>query len=177
MMEETMNQRQTMLAFLAAGLIAACGASALYAQDNRADPALAEAMEDTTITLQQGLTAAAVKGRPISAKFEMEDRKLQLSVYTAKGKKFSENIIDPMTHKIAKTQPITEGDDLSDAKAQSAAMAKTKSSLKSAADSAMHAASGFQALSVIPQLKNGRAVASVALLRGNELRTVDQPLR
>jgi hypothetical protein len=57
-------------------------AIALHAQDNRADPVLAEAMEDTTVTLQQGVTAAASVGRPISAKFEIEDGRLQLSIYT-----------------------------------------------------------------------------------------------
>jgi hypothetical protein len=165
-----------MLAILI-GLMTACSTPALYAQDNLANPTLAEAMEDTTIASQQGLAAAASKGRPISAKFEIEDGKLQLSVYTAKGKKFTESIIDLMTHKVAKTEPITEGDDLSDAKAQSAAMAKTKASLKTAADNAAHSAEGFHALSVTPALKNGHAVASVVLLKGNELKTVDEPLK
>jgi hypothetical protein len=175
-MEVSMNRRKMMFATLV-GFMTASGAPALYAQDNRADPALAEALEDTTISLQQGLTAAEPKGRPISAKFEIEDGKLQLSVYTAKGRKFSEVIIDLATGKIAKSKAITEGDDLADAKAQSAAMAKTKTSLKAAADKAVRTSTGFRAVSATPSLKSGHGIASVALLKGNQMKTVEEPLK
>jgi hypothetical protein len=171
-----MNLRGMIFAILT-NCMTASFATILYAQDNTADPALAEAMEDTTISLQQGLTAAASKGRAISAKFEIEDRKLQLSVYTARGAKFSENIIDLSTGKVAKSEPITEGGDLTDAKAQSAAMAKAKVSLKSAAVKAERASDGFRALSVTPALKGRQSVATVILLKGNQLKTVEQPLR
>ena len=171
-----MNSRKMMFAALV-GFVAAAGAPALYAQDNRADPALAEALEDTSITLQKGLTAAETKGRPISAKFELEDGKLQLSVYTAKGRKFSEVIIDLATGKIAKSEPITEGDDLTDAKAQSAAMAKTRTSLRAAADKVVNASAGFRAISVTPTLKNSHGIASVTLLKGNQTKTVEESLK
>jgi hypothetical protein len=59
----------------------------------------------------------------------MEERKLQLSVYTEKGGKFSESIVDLSTGKIAKSEPITDGHDLADAKAQNTAMGKTRTSL------------------------------------------------
>jgi len=36
------------------------------------------------VPLERGLAASAGHGRPISAKFEMEQGKLQLSVYTIK---------------------------------------------------------------------------------------------
>ena len=50
------------------------------------DPtALAAQMKGLKVTLAQGLAASASKGKPISAKFELEDGKLQLSVYTADG--------------------------------------------------------------------------------------------
>jgi hypothetical protein len=114
--------------------VAVSGTRPLFAQDNRADPILAEAMEDATISLQQGLTSAASKGRPISANFELEDRELQLSVYTAKGGKFSESIIELSTGKIAKSETITDPHDLADAKTQSTAMAKTRTSLQAVVD-------------------------------------------
>jgi hypothetical protein len=158
------------------GFAAAFVTTALWAQD-KADPVLAEALEDTTLTLQQGLTAAASKGRPISGKFELENGKLQLSVYTAKGRKFSESIIDLSSGKVAKSEPITEGDDLADAKKQRSAMARTRTTLKAAADKAVKASQGFRALSVTPDLKDGRSMASVVLLKGNELKTVEQPLK
>jgi len=171
-----MDRRKMMLATLV-GFIATSSAPALYAQDSKADPALAEALENTSISLQKGLSAAEPKGRPISAKFEMEDGKLQLSVYTAKGGKFSEVIINLATGKIAKSEAITEGDDLKDAKAQSAAVAKTKTSLKAAVDKAVRASSGFRAVSAIPSLENGHGVASITLLKGNQTKTVEEPLK
>jgi hypothetical protein len=131
---------------------------------------------DAKITLQQGLTAAAQQGQPISAKFEVEDGKLQLSVYTAKDGKFSEVIVDHMTGKIAKTESITEGEDLAEAKLQNAAMEKAKSDLKAAVDKSAAATAGSRAVSVTPALKGRHTVASVTLLAGQQFQTVEQPL-
>jgi hypothetical protein len=65
------------------------GAGGLRAED--IDPAaLATALKDVTATLQSGLKASERKGKPISAKFELEDENLQLSVYTMKGDIFME---------------------------------------------------------------------------------------
>jgi hypothetical protein len=137
---------------------------------------LAKLIPNAKITLQQGLTAAAQEGQPISAKFEVEDGKLQLSIYTAKDGKFSEVIVDHTSGKVAKTEAITEGDDLTAAKAQSAAMAKAKTDLKMAADEWASQTAGSRAVSVIPMLKGGRPIASVVLLEGQQFRTVEQPL-
>jgi hypothetical protein len=51
---------------------------------------LAKALRDAKIPLQRGLAASMKEGKPISAKYEVEHGKLQLSVYTMKGDKFSE---------------------------------------------------------------------------------------
>jgi hypothetical protein len=171
-----MHRRRIMFAVLV-GFVTASGAPALYGQDSQGDPALAEALDDTAISLQQGLAAAEPTGRPISAKFELEDGRLQLSVYTTKGKHFSEIIIDLATGKIAKGEAITKGDDLTDAKAQSAAMAKARTSLKSATDKAVHASPGFRAVSVTPSLKGGHRVASVNLPKVNQAKTLEEPLK
>src|SRR5712692_4726844 len=80
---------------------------------------LAKALKDVKFSLQKGLSASEREGRPISAKYEVEHGKLQLSVYTMKGDKFSEVIVDHRTGKVAKVEPITGGDDLTAAKAQS----------------------------------------------------------
>jgi hypothetical protein len=48
-------------------------------------------MKDATATLQGGLKASEPQGTPISAKFEIADGKLQLSVYTMKGDGFTEH--------------------------------------------------------------------------------------
>src|SRR5262252_6694075 len=54
------------------------------------DAALIKAVSGAKVTLQQGLTASQREGRPISGKFEMENGKLQLSVYTEKAGKYFE---------------------------------------------------------------------------------------
>ncbi len=137
---------------------------------------LAKAMTAAKVSLQRGLTASAKEGKPISAKFEMEEGKLQLSVYTMKGDKFSEVIVDHKTGKVAKAEPITHGDDLTAAKAQSEAMAKAKRSLEAAASEAVKENKGFRAVSVMPALKEGHPVADVALVKGAEWKTVSEKL-
>lgn len=176
-----MNRRQLLLLTLS-GVLMSSGSHGIHAEEQN-DAALIKLMGDAKITLQQGLTAAVEKGQPISAKFEVDDGKLQLSVYTAADGKFSEVIVDHVTGKVAKTEAITEGDDLAAAKAQSAAMAtaktemaKPKTDLKTAVDKAEAQTSGSRAVSAIPALKGGRAVASVTLLVGQKFKTVEQSL-
>lgn len=137
------------------------------------DAALIKAVSRAKVTLQQGLTASQREGRPISGKFEMENGKLQLSIYTEKAGKFFEVIVDHVSGSVAKTEPITEGDDLAEAKTQSAAMAKAKTDLKSATN---RAAVGSRAVAVTPDLKDGHPVASVSFAKGDKLQTAAQPL-
>jgi hypothetical protein len=137
------------------------------------DAALIKAVSDAKVTLQGGLTASEREGRPISAKFEVENGKLQLSVYTEKNGKFFEVIVDHMKGAIAKTEPITEGDDLADAKSQSAAMTKAKTNLKTAIDKA---AGLSLAVSATPEIKDNHPVAAISVAKGGKLETVTQPL-
>src|SRR5262249_45258647 len=85
--------------------------SARGQQPDKEHAELAKALGEAKIPLQRGLTASAKEGKPISAKYEVEHGQLQLSVYTMKADKFSEVIVDHKTGKVAKTEPITEGDD------------------------------------------------------------------
>jgi len=137
---------------------------------------LAKALKEAKIPLQRGLAASAKEGKPISAKYEVEDGKLQLSVYTMKGAGFSEVIVDHNTGKIAKTEPITQGDDLAHAKEQSAAMAKAKRSLGAAASEAIKENRGYRVVSVMPALKDDHPVADVTLVKGTEWKTVSEKL-
>jgi hypothetical protein len=137
---------------------------------------LAKALKDAKIPLERGLTAGAKEGKPISAKYEMHEGKLQLSVYTMKGDKFSEVIVDHKTGKVAKAEPITSGEDLTAAKAQSEAMAKTKRSLDAAASEAARENKGYRVVSVMPTLKDGHPVADVTLVKGSDWKTVSEKL-
>ena len=137
---------------------------------------LAKALKNAKVPLERGLTASAKEGKPISAKYEVEDGKLQLSVYTMKGDNFSEVIVDHKTGKIAKTEPITQGEDLAHAKEQSEAMAKAKRSLGAAASEAVKENKGYRVVSVFPSLKDGHPVADVTLMKGNDWKTVSEKL-
>ena len=142
----------------------------------KATPALATALKEAKVSLASGLKAAEKEGRPISGKFELEDGKLQLSVYTMKADKFSEVIVDHKTGKVAKSEPITGGDDLTAAGKQAQAMGKTKSSLRDVIAKAEKANPGYHAVSVVPEVENGKPQADVTLLKGTASKSVDEPL-
>jgi len=157
--------------FAAAALLCAIPAHA------EGDPgALASQMKGAKVQLLRGLAASASKGTPISGKFEVEDGKLQLSVYTAEGTNYSEVIVDHKTGKVKESKPITSGDDLTEAKAQAEAMASAKTSLKAAVDEAVKANKGYRAVSVTPSMKDGHASAEVTLLKGKETKIVTEDL-
>jgi len=128
------------------------------------------------VPLERGLAASASHGQAISAKFEIEDGKLQLSVYTMKDGRFFEVVVDHNTGKVVKAEPIAEGEDYTAAQSQKAAMAKGKVSLRAAVEQALRGNAGFRAVGVTPSLKDGRAVADVTLAKGEELKTVSVPL-
>lgn len=144
--------------------------------DDKERAELVKALKDAKIPLQQGVTASTKEGKPISAKYEVEEGKLQLSIYTMKGDKFTEVIVDHKTGKVAKTEPITKDDDLKDAKAQSEAMAKAKRSLGAATSGAVKENKGFRAVSVMPAMKDDHPVAEVTLLKATEWKTVTEKL-
>lgn len=163
------------------------GAGTVYAQDDAAHEkteaaeaaknavALASAMKEAKVSLASGLRSAERNGRPISAKFEVEDGKLQLSVYTVKADRFFEVIVDHKSGKVAKTEPITGGD-LANAKEQAEAMSKTKRSLRDVVSEAEKANAGYKAVSVTPETEDGIAEANVSLIKGTESKQVEEKL-
>jgi hypothetical protein len=167
--------KAAMIAAVVSAMLAFSTAVGWSQQPDKEHAELAKALNDAKMSLQRGLTASAKEGKPISAKYEVEDGKLQLSVYTMKGDKFSEVIVDHKTGKVSKTEPITQGD-LSHAKAQSEAMAKAKRSLDAAATEAVKENKGYRAVSVIPALKDGHPVAEVELVKGTDWKTVSEKL-
>src|SRR5262249_36926656 len=151
----------TVLAFSWSGLSVSASA------EEKDQAALARALQPAKATLEAGLKASEREGKLISAKFEIEDGKLQLSIYTAKGDAFTEAVLDPATGAIVKAEKITDAADLKEAQAQSAAMSKAKESLLAATEAAVKANSGFRAVSVAPELKDGHPVAEVTMLQGS----------
>jgi hypothetical protein len=145
--------------------------SIAFAQD-KSDAALARALGQAKLSLERGLAASSRQGVPISAKYELEDGALQLSVYTMKGDAFAEVIVDHQTGKIGKVVPIKDGEDFAAARSQKETMARAKRSLRAAAAEAVKTNAGFRAVSAMPELKDGHPVAKVVLVNGGEWKTV-----
>src|SRR5215470_13781315 len=166
-----------MVAFVAVMVFVVAPGLAQTSDDKAKEHAdLEKALKDAKVPLERGLSASAKEGKPISAKYEVEDGKLQLSVYTMKGNNFSEVIVDHKTGKVTKAEPITGGDDLTHAKDQSEAMTKAKRSLQAAASTAVKQNQGFRVASVMPGVKDGHPVAEVTLVKGAEWKTVSEKL-
>ena len=157
-------------------MILGVGIKNILAEEPGNQTELAQALKAAKIPLTKGLSASQKMGQPISGKYELENGKLQLSVYTKKGDKFSEVIVDYINGKILKTETIASGDDLIHAKEQSEAIAKAKVSLVVATQKAIQANKGFKAISVIPSVKNNQPIAEVTLLKGSESKTVSEEL-
>jgi len=160
-----------------AALVGFADHNAFSAHDEDASQeALIKLLDTAKINLQQGLAASEQQGKPISAKFEVDDGKLQLSVYTAKEDKFFEVLVNHVTGKVLRTEPITEGDDLSAAKEQNAAMANAKTPLQAMVDKTIAQSANTRAVSVVPGMKDGHPIASIDVLTYNQVRAIQQPL-
>src|SRR5215510_1001716 len=124
-------------------ILAAAGLPSSVRGEDQDPAALGKALAQATVSLEQGLKASEREGKPVSAKFEIEHGALQLSVYTEKGGKFSEVIVDHKSGAIAKSEAITDGEDLKHAKAQIQSMSKASTSLEKAVQEAVRENSGF----------------------------------
>ena len=139
-------------------------------------PALATALTNAKVNLGDGLKASEREGKPVSAKFEIDDGKLQLSVYTMKADGFAEVVIDPNTGAIAKAEKITDAEDLEAAATQKAAIEKATISLLAATQKAVIANAGYQAVSITPEMKEGHPTADITLLQGETVKNVADKL-
>jgi len=153
-------------------VIVATAAAAENAADSESKAALATALKGTHLSLASGFAAAQREGTPISGKYELEEGKLQLSVYTLKDGRFSEVIVDYATGAVARVVPIEDGQDARSAREQRGAMAKARRPLQEVANDALAANPGFTVVSVVPSLAEGRPFAEVTLVRGDEWKTL-----
>ena len=160
---------------IAAGVSIVLGRSA-WAGDDIDGSALSKAFSEASISLDQGLKASEREGQPISGEYGLEDGALQLSIFTMKGDKFTEVIVDHKTGSIKEAEPITNADDLKDAKEQAKAMGKAKLSLEEAIRNAVNANRGYRAVSITPMLSGDQPEASISLLKGEEIKEVTEKL-
>jgi hypothetical protein len=174
--ENMMHSKLQRLTWAGAAMIGALGLALSTHAQNVEKAALAAALKNVPTTLEQGLRASEKTGKPISGKFEIENGKLQLSVYTAMTDGYTEVVIVPANGSIASSEKITDEDDLKAAKAQKAAMDKAKVSLVEATEQAVRQNTGARAVSIYPELKNDQPVAGVTLLHGDQFTTVSEKL-
>lgn len=144
------------------------------AEDDAA--ALAKALPEATVSLEQGLKASEREGKPISAKYEIENGALQLSVYTVNREQYSEVIVDHKSGAIKKSEAITGGDDMKAASVQGAAMSEAKTPLENAVGNAVRANTGYRAVAVEAVLKDGHPVAAITLMKGQDVKKVTETL-
>ncbi len=169
-----MNRKNFIFALAFVGI---CAATAMPAQAEEADKTLlAQSLSTASVSLDQGLNSSKTQGKPISGKFEIDGKALQLSIYVTQGGKFSEVIVDHQSGFVKKAEPITDSDDLKAANAQAQAMKKAKISLDKAVRGAVTDNPGYRAVSVVPTLKANRPIAEIALMKGTETKTVFKPL-
>jgi hypothetical protein len=145
---------------------------AVAAMSDKEKAELAPAVSGAKVTLEQGLAASKKNGKPVSAKFEIENGKPQLSVYTIKdGSKYFEVIVDQTSGEIAKADPITGGDDLAQAKKQNDGMFRATRELREAVKEAKRDNPGYNAVSVWSEMKDNHTVATVTLVKENDWKT------
>jgi hypothetical protein len=142
------------------------------AMSDKDKAALAPAVTGSKVTLEQGLATSKKNGKPVSAKFEVENGRPQLSVYTIKdGSKYYEVIIDQTSGEIAKAEPITGGEDLTVAKAQNDGMFRATRELREAVKEAKADNPGYNAASVWSEMKDNHSMATILLVKDNDWKT------
>ena len=145
---------------------------AVAAMSDKEKAELAPVVAGAKVTLEQGLLTSKKNGKPVSAKFEVENGKPQLSVYTIKdGSKYFEVIVDQTSGEITKAEPITGGDDLTEAKKENDGMFRATRELREAVKEAKRDNPGYSAVSVWSEMKDTHAVATVTLVKENDWKT------
>jgi hypothetical protein len=145
---------------------------AIAAMSDKEKAELAPVVAGAKVTLEQGLLTSKKNGKPVSAKFEVENGKPQLSVYTIKdGSKYFEVIVDQTSGEIAKADAITGGDDLTEAKKQNDGMFRATRELREAVKEAKRDNPGYNAVSVWSEMKDNHSVATVTLVKDNDWKT------
>jgi len=164
--------RNVSIALVSVLAVALCVGPAQAAMTDKEKAELATAVSGAKVTLEQGLMVSKKNGKPVSAKFEIENGKPQLSIYIVKdGSKYSEVIVDHTSGEIAKAEPITGGDDLTEAKKQNDGLFRATREIREAVKEAKHDNPGYVAVSVWPEMKDGHSMVNVMLVKDNDWKT------
>jgi len=177
-----MRQSIGMAAIIVSSLFATSARPALAETSSvEAREGLTRAMQGAWLPLESGLAVGGREGTPLSGKYEIDDGAFQLSVYTSKnglpsGEAFMEVIVDYSAGTVLKAVPIADDGDLAAARAQKEAMDRAKRPLAEVTAAVVKANAGYRAVSATPRLDNGRPVAEVTLVRGDDWKVVNERL-
>jgi len=138
--------------------------------------ALTRELRGAWLPLESGITMSRTEGTPISAKYEIDNGTFQLSVYTARGDRLAEVIVDYSVGTIAKVDVLTDSGDLAAAHDHNVAMAHATRTLEAVTAEAVTTNPGFRAVSAMPRLSDGHPIAEIALANGTDWRTIRAPL-
>ena len=139
--------------------------------------ALAAHIDEARLGLTQGLKIARAKGRPLAARFTVEDDTLRLAVVIATARDTLQLVIDPVDGTLRKTDAVTDPVALKRMRAAATALTQSAVQLEEAIGAAEQANEDSRVVAMLPTLVKGKAVARATLLRGTELSTVETPLR
>jgi hypothetical protein len=168
-------RRNSIWGIAAAAVLLLAGCSA-WAEEEMNPAAMAKALQQASLPLEKATKLNEREGKPISAKYEIEHGALQLSIYTMKGDRFSEVIVDYRTGAVAKDEWLDDDDDMKAAKDQAMAMAMAKVPIDVATERAVQANAGYRAVSIMPRLEGGQPVADVTLMKGEDVKKVIEKL-
>lgn len=174
--EVAMNRIGVLTATTLAAFIGVAHLAGAYGQESAGASSVAAMLPKAKVSLDRGIAASEKTGKPISAKYEIDEGRFQLSVYTMKDDRFYQVIVDHETGKIAGTEAIAAGDDLKDARTQSEATAKAKRPLRVVLRAVLKGQPGYLAVSIVPELKDRKPVATISLMKGEETKTVVERL-
>src|SRR5436853_1204684 len=182
-------KRRSVLQFNAIFLVRLSGAIAVLpaarADESKDTQALLEALGKSKHTLADGMRQAAKGGAvPISAKFELEDGKLSLSVYTAeKGLAVpaEKNVLQELSGSpeqdkwTPKVEVFNDVPHVARSAEQLAVMSLGRKSLAAVIAEVRKTHPGT-VFSITPAIRNHRPVALVLLANKGKVTTVTQPL-
>jgi hypothetical protein len=166
-------------------LFGVLGMASARAEDAKDTQALLEALSKSKLTLAEGLRQATQGGAvPISAKFELEDGKLSLSVYTAeKGLSVApeKNVLEELSGSpedekwTPKVEVFKDVPHVARSSEQLTLMALGNSSLVDTIARAQKAQPGI-VFSVTPVVRNHRPAAEILVADKGKVKKIMQPL-
>jgi hypothetical protein len=151
---------------LAALIVTATISASDLDEEKKEHAALGLALQGVTFSLKDALTASTALGDPVAVRFELDDGTLQVIASVVKGGAWFDVLVDYRSGKVLHADPMTDKDDLAEAKLAQAAMAKATCSLTEAITRAEAANPGYMVVSISPESDGNDAKAEVELLKG-----------